>query len=212
MWSDLIRPWQACLELAWQAYCDDCYPIGAVVTDADGNVLSRGRNRIYENKTRRGRSPGSELAHAEVEALQTLDYGSLDHHSCILYTTTEPCPMCTGMLYMSGLRTIHYAARDPWAGSLNLLGTTLYMRRKSFKIVGPDPALEPLLVALYTEQDLRFHSGKLPDGLFWEMYAKTFPEGIRAGQSLFEHEDLKAMRKSRLAAGDVFDRLAFIGK
>jgi hypothetical protein len=47
MWSDLTPAWQACLELAWEAYCDDCIPIGAVVTDEGGVVLSRGRNRVY---------------------------------------------------------------------------------------------------------------------------------------------------------------------
>ena len=36
MWSDLLKPWQVCFELAWEAYCEDCIPIGAVVTDIGG--------------------------------------------------------------------------------------------------------------------------------------------------------------------------------
>jgi tRNA(adenine34) deaminase len=212
MWSDLIRPWQECLELAWKAYCDDCYPIGAVVTDADGNVLTRGRNRIYEKDIRHGRLPGNEIAHAEVEALQALDYAAVDQHTCILYTTTEPCPMCMGMFYMSGLRRLQFAARDPFAGSINMLGTTWYLSRKPIKVSGPDPVLEPTIVSLFVEQDLSFHAGKFPEGLFWEIYGKAFPEGIGLGQHLFEQGELKAMRKSAMAARDVYDRLALLVK
>ena len=47
-WGTLAPPWQACLEGAWQAYCAGSLPIGAVVTDAAGAILSRGRNRRYE--------------------------------------------------------------------------------------------------------------------------------------------------------------------
>jgi len=45
-WDRLSLPWQACLEEAWSAYCASTIPIGAVVVDADGRILSRGRNRI----------------------------------------------------------------------------------------------------------------------------------------------------------------------
>ena len=44
--------------------------------------------------------------------------------ACIVYTTTEPCPLCMGALYMSGVRGLRFTSRDPWAGSANLLGTT----------------------------------------------------------------------------------------
>ena len=206
MWSDLIRPWQACLDLAWEAYCNDCYPIGAVVTDADGKVLSSGRNRIYEKKTRHGRRPGNEIAHAELEALQALNYGKPDRHTCILYTTTEPCPMCMGTFYMSGLRTLTYAARDPYAGSVNMLGSTWYLSHKPIKVSGPDPMLETFIVALFVEQDLNFHDAKL-QGLFWEIYGKVLPKGIGLGQQLYDLGNLKAMRKGGLAACDVFDQL-----
>ena len=73
------------------------------------------------------------MAHAEVEALQKLDFDAIDPHSCALYTTTEPCPMCMGTFYMSGIRTLHYASREPYSGSTNLLGTTWYLSRKPIK-------------------------------------------------------------------------------
>lgn len=67
--------------MAWEADCDDCLPIGAVVTDADGNLLSRGRNRIYQSQPPAAMSKrGSELAHAEMEAFYALDFGAIDAH------------------------------------------------------------------------------------------------------------------------------------
>jgi tRNA(adenine34) deaminase len=213
MWSDLLKPWQACFELAWEAYCDDCIPIGAVVTDAKGKILSRGRNRVYPRRVWEQRpSPGVEIAHAELEALQLLDYTGLDQHSCILYTTTEPCPMCMGAFYMSGVRTLHFAARDPFGGSVNLLGTTWYLSRKPIKVFGPDPELESAIMALFVEQELRFHAGKFPEGLFWEMVGKAIPEGISLGRCLYEHSELESMRKSGMAACDGYDRLALLVK
>ena len=37
-WADLSPAWQACLEEAWAAYLADNVPIGAVVTDDDGEI------------------------------------------------------------------------------------------------------------------------------------------------------------------------------
>lgn len=211
MWSDLSRPWQQCFELAWEAYCEDCIPIGAVVTDADGNILSNGRNRIFTKMPLYDHPAGNELAHAEVEALQGFRYGSVDQHTCTLYTSTEPCPMCMGTFYMSGLRTLHYASRDPYAGSANMLGTTWYLSRKPIKVSGPHPALEPVMTALFVEQELNFHGGNLPDSIFWKMYQKALPGGYAMGQSMYDQGSLRTMRKSKTDASEVYNQLVHTG-
>jgi tRNA(adenine34) deaminase len=209
MWSDLLEPWQVCFELAWEAYCEDCIPIGAVVTDAGGKIVSRGRNRIYPRwMWELGPSPGAEIAHAELEALQRLDYNGLDQHSCSLYTTTEPCPMCMGTFYMSGVRSLHFAARDPFAGSSNMLGTTWYLSQKPIQVSGPELSLESTIVSLFVEQELGFHEGKFPEGSFWEIYGKVVPEGIGLGRRLFELGTVKKMRKSGMAARDAYDQIS----
>jgi tRNA(Arg) A34 adenosine deaminase TadA len=208
MWSDLLRPWQACFELAWEAYCDNCIPIGAVVTDTGGEVISQGRNHVYKRSLPDEHLKGQPLAHAEMEALHGVDYDAFDPHTCILYTTTEPCPMCMGTFYMSGLRTLQFAARDPFAGSSNMLGTTWYLSRKPIKVYGPFLALESIIVSLFVEQELSFHSGKFPEGSFWEMYGNAIPEGIDSGRRLHEQGDLKTMRQSGMVTRDVFDQLS----
>jgi tRNA(adenine34) deaminase len=209
MWETLSTPWQACLELAWEAYCDDCYPIGAVVTGPDGIILSRGRNRIYEKVKATWHTNGAELAHAEVEALRGLDLHVLDPHACVLYTTTEPCPMCMGTFYMSGLRTLYYAARDPYAGSVNLLGKTWYLSRKTIKVSGPDLLLEPIVVALFVEQDARIHSQELPAGIFWEMYREAIPSGVEFGLELARKGNFQDLRKRGASTKEMIDFLLY---
>ncbi len=80
MWSDLSSSWQACFTMAWEAYSDDCFPIGVVISSADGIILSRGRDCIYEKNTHQGCLPGDELAHAEAEELHALDFAVIDPH------------------------------------------------------------------------------------------------------------------------------------
>ena len=46
--NELDEPWHAALELAWEAYLAGTIPVGSVVADADGRIVARGRNRIFE--------------------------------------------------------------------------------------------------------------------------------------------------------------------
>src|SRR5687767_14489485 len=93
LWAALAPPFQAAVEEAWSAYCAGSLPHGAAVADAQGHVLARGRNRVYERQPGGGSTlvlHGHPLAHAEVNALMALDYASVDVRSCVLYATTEP--------------------------------------------------------------------------------------------------------------------------
>lgn len=96
-----LSPKPSRVELAWESYRAGSLPIGAVVADAQGTVLSRGRNRIYERSGEDGSLFGHRLAHAEINALVTLDYERYGPAACILYTTTEPCPLCVEATRMS---------------------------------------------------------------------------------------------------------------
>lgn len=156
-WSDLCLPWQVALEEAWLAYGAGSMPIGAVVVGPEGAIVTRGRNRIGETARDPGLMTHSKLAHAEMNALYAMPLdGPLDPRACAIYTTTEPCPLCMGAIYMLGVRRIYYASRDPHAGSTNLLGTTPYLSYKPVRAFAPDHAdLETLLVALHTEFIIR---------------------------------------------------------
>src|SRR3989304_4947186 len=185
MWDTLDLPWQAALEMAWEAYCAGTLPIGAVVTDADGRIVARGRNRILDTSAPDGQVYADMLAHAEINALLTLNIDQESRHHSALYTTMEPCPLCMGAFYMSSVRTLHFAARDPYAGSVNLLGTTPYLSRKSIRVISPfDPALEISLIAMMVETELPFRGEAGITSRFFDEWRTMSPKAVDFGISL----------------------------
>ena len=86
-------------------------PVGAIVAK-DGVIIGRGHNTREADLDISG--------HAEInamkEAAKTL--GSWDLSGCQIYVTLEPCPMCTGAIMQSRLRTIVYGEDDPKEGGI----------------------------------------------------------------------------------------------
>lgn len=200
-WEALSSPWQACLDQAWQAALAGCIPIGAVVTDAADTILTRGRNHIDGPRPPEGVVFGTPLAHAELNALIDLHACPVDPHDCILYTTTEPCPLCLGAVYMSGVRSLHYAARDPYAGSVDLLGTTPYLSRKPVRAAGPQaPALEDLITALSVEHMLHRERRAWADNPVRAAWMAVFPQAVRLGEALYRAGLLRCLRQERASA------------
>jgi tRNA(adenine34) deaminase len=106
--------WWAAFEQAWAAFGEGSLPIGAVVADGAGVLVGRGRNR-QAGPAVPGQLGGTRIAHAEVNALAALPPGDFPDH--VLYTTLEPCFLCTMALRMSHVPTVRYAATDNlWYG------------------------------------------------------------------------------------------------
>lgn len=209
LWDRLARPWQCCLEEAWLAYGSGSTPIGAVITDATGQIIARGRNRIYDVVGDGHHLHGHDLAHAEVNALVTVDYTGLDRQTCALYTTTEPCPLCVGAFYMSGLRELRYASRESWAGSVNLLGTIPYLQRKRIRLFGPDdPDLEALIVAMHIE--FIYQRDGFERRMQWvqDTWLATSPQGVQLGDALFASGELRRFAAAHLSASDAINQIA----
>jgi tRNA(adenine34) deaminase len=206
-WQSLTPSWQVCLEEACQAICAGSLPIGAVVTDAQEAILSRGRNRRHDPRSSDGFVSGSKLAHAELNALIALPEDDSGRHSWILYTTTEPCPLCMGAFYMSGLRQLHYASYDPWAGSVDLLGATPYMNHKSIQAYGPPREdLENIIVGMAVYAIL---GGRILNaGMVLEKKRQVYPLGVAFGQAMSESLVLDEFQASGLATPMVYDQLA----
>src|SRR5690348_677651 len=99
------------LELAAQAAREGDVPVGAVVVDAAGEVVGRGRNlrEVAHDPT----------AHAEVVALReaALARGEWRLEGCTLVVTLEPCPMCAGALLLSRVDRLVLGAWDPKLGA-----------------------------------------------------------------------------------------------
>jgi tRNA(adenine34) deaminase len=119
-WRELHPAWRAAFELAWEAFAVPTIPVGAVVTDADGTPIARGRNRMFDPSTLQGQISGSRVAHAEINALVQLGIGRR-YRDCTLWTTLEPCAQCVGAAWLSTIGRVVYAAADVYAGASKLI-------------------------------------------------------------------------------------------
>jgi tRNA(adenine34) deaminase len=207
LWESLTQPWRACIEEAWAARCAGSVPIGAAVTDAEGRIVARGRNRIGEDCANIACFYNHPLAHAEMNALIALDYHAHDPpHSCVLYVTTEPCPLCFGAFYMSGVRELRFASRDPYAGSANLRGATPYLSRKPIRVHPPArPDLERFIVALFAEWHFSVRGD--PENVVLAAYREMLPEAVRLGERLSRAGEMTRLTEAGASAAEMLARL-----
>ncbi|MGB3289076.1 MAG: tRNA adenosine(34) deaminase TadA [Burkholderiaceae bacterium] len=99
------------LEQAQLAYAAGEVPVGAVVLDAQGEVLSLGYNRSISDH-----DPSS---HAEIVALRQAAALMKNYRlpGASLFVTLEPCAMCMGAMLHARLDRVVYGATDPKTGA-----------------------------------------------------------------------------------------------
>ncbi|HKC77070.1 MAG TPA: nucleoside deaminase [Gaiellaceae bacterium] len=133
-WDELERPWRVSFALAWEAYLAGTIPVGSVVAAPDGTIVARGRNRIFDAP--RSGLAGSRLAHAEVDALSQLPVTERyrDH---VLYSTLEPCLLCTAATLLATVGRIEYATEDPFGGACTGSIETAHWQRSAPEIAPP---------------------------------------------------------------------------
>ena len=95
------------IEIAGAARAAGNHPFGALVADASGRILVEAGNTVADD-----RDP---TAHAETNVVRracaAFDRATLA--DAVLVTSTEPCPMCTGAIFWSGIGTVVYALGEP---------------------------------------------------------------------------------------------------
>ncbi len=98
-------------------------PIGAVVVDASGEVVSVGHN-VRERD-------GDPTGHAEVVALRAaaVSVGEWRLSGCTLVVTLEPCTMCAGAAVLARVDRIVFGAYDEKAGAVGSLCDVVRDRR-----------------------------------------------------------------------------------
>lgn len=118
---------QYALNLAREAGTTGEVPVGAVVVDADNQLVATGRNQKEGD-----RDP---TAHAEVLALRQAARRLQHWHlgGCTLYVTLEPCPMCAGAIVQSRLSRLVYGADDPKTGAVRTVFNLLDSRASNHR-------------------------------------------------------------------------------
>lgn len=221
MWSTLAHPWQVCLSQLWDAYCSHeipCFSVGAVIVDAAGQVLSSGaghrlppdRIRIFPDGPNHPPLREHILAHAEMQALLSLDETrpNIVGRQCSLYTTLEPCPMCLGAICMcNSIGHLHYAARDPLGGAVGLLDATAFLQRKKRRTPITSPADNPLFELVVTTLTLTAEicNGSPKNGYGRKMTCDLMPAASLAADVPLESGLLSRWREQHSPIEEVID-------
>ena len=103
------------IQLALEAGEQGNLPIGAVI-GLDGIIIAEGKNAIWY--------PSLSLhRHAETEALRQVPARLMEHsRRMTLYTTLEPCLMCTGAILLHRIGRVLYGSADTYGGGSTVFG------------------------------------------------------------------------------------------
>ena len=128
--------WRA-LEQAYEALTAGGLPCGAALADSTGEVVACGRNHCYDPLSGDDPLQGTPLAHAEMNVLARI-HTDRDLSADTLWSTQQPCAMCTAAIDFCEVGHTRYLAADP-----AFLGTS---DRRAGVIADPtraNPALAP---------------------------------------------------------------------
>jgi cytosine/creatinine deaminase len=115
-------------ELARKGYLEGGCPIGAVLADNEtGEILGEGHNGLAQE--------GNPILHGEMAALR--DAGRMrNRHRTTMYTTLQPCFMCTGAIVQFGIPRVVIGDAANAASD----ETILFLRSKGTEVIVLDPA------------------------------------------------------------------------
>lgn len=149
-----IERLKRCIEISQNARDHGNTPFGALLTDKEGTILLEQENiEITENIC---------TGHAEttLAAKASQKYSKDFLWECTLYTTAEPCAMCTGTIYWGNIGKIVYAMTEKRL--LELIGNNeqnptfdlpskqlLRHGQKNIQVIGPFPEVEQAAAAVH---------------------------------------------------------------
>lgn len=136
-----------CIQVSRESCEHGNTPFGALLTDKDGNILMEQENIEITQRDATG--------HAETALVRRAshEYSRAFLKDCTLYTTAEPCAMCSGAIYWAGIGRVVYGMTE--RRLLQLTGSNeqnptfdlpcrdVFARgQKDIKVEGPFPEVE----------------------------------------------------------------------
>jgi len=131
------------------------HPFGSILVDAKGDVVLEAENTFSIDK-----GPGHAEANLAREAAKLLDWDDLER--CTLYTSVEPCCMCAGAAYWTGIGAVVFGVTEARLGELtgdhpeNLTldlpcRTVFAAGRRSIEVRGPYAEIEDEVLAVHKD-------------------------------------------------------------
>jgi tRNA(Arg) A34 adenosine deaminase TadA len=195
----LSEPWGVALDLAWEGMVAGTTPVGCVVIDGDGAVVTRGRGRRYDRDAARGQLSYSHLAHAELNALAQLP-PTQRYEGLTVLTTLEPCILCVGAAIMATVGKVEYAGADPYGGAAHLVLKNAHTTRLMPQIIGPDRGALGTFGALL---HYAFYLERNPHGAVVDAYRQDLPHFVRDVDSTGVTEEVLRLKAEQRARSEV---------
>ena len=118
------------------------HPFGAILVDAEGRMILEAENTVNTERDVTGHAETNLIRKASAAFPPEVLAG------CTLYTSTEPCAMCSGAIYWSGVSRVVYALGEnslaefvrhlPGDDSLHLPCREVFARGgRAIEVVGP---------------------------------------------------------------------------
>ena len=97
---------RAAIGVAHDARENGNHPFGALLADQAGNILLKAENTVVTDNDCTG--------HAELNLMRLASrkYNRDFLGNCTLYTSTEPCPMCSGAIFWGNVRRVVYGLSE----------------------------------------------------------------------------------------------------
>jgi tRNA(Arg) A34 adenosine deaminase TadA len=179
-WQSLPEPWQLAYSQAWAAYQDRCCPVGAVILDPEGAVVSQARNRVRSTHTPYRDLADTRVAHAGLNALAQIP-SVTQHIPWAMYSTIEPCMMCIGALVTLRVQNLFFASTESYAGAAKIVANASKGEVRSIADLMPNihgPIANPIS-DLFLDLYVAYHSWMSPSGPVARAYEIHYPSLYR---------------------------------
>jgi tRNA(adenine34) deaminase len=120
----------------------------------------------------------------------------------------EPCPMCFGTMVMMGIRQLHYAAKDSFAGAAELNHKMDYIKSKGIRISKEASELEIFQICLQTAFEcIRNHTRMEELLASWSSYCNT---GVSLGRKLHKDGYFEAAANENKTIDKIYDDIFYM--
>ncbi|MCY9548070.1 nucleoside deaminase [Lysinibacillus xylanilyticus] len=93
---------------AEKALNENTYPVGAIIVNENGDIVAKGRNKVHPQQ--------DATAHAEIDAIRnagkSIFNAKIKGEKFTIYSTLEPCPMCTGGILFAKIKKVVWLLND----------------------------------------------------------------------------------------------------
>ncbi len=125
-----------CIRLAEISVQNGNHPFGALLAVGEEIVLTAENTVFTERDTTR---------HAELNLVSVAmrDFDAEKLLRCTLYTSTEPCAMCSGAIYRTGIPRVVFGCSSETMGNITGRGTDITCRKvfaagqRTVEVIGP---------------------------------------------------------------------------